>query len=225
MRSELAPENGWVPERWRAGGRLSFWKREHLTRLVIEGVERTECFLKTVFLKEAVGFVRLARQIGSFHRYYEVPAICYKTEETIEANSYMLWLRERCCWEGTLAFWSTVKIWVCDNFSASGSAHLFWDFMTAQSVCFFLYDWAHICFLLPLKFPSFILLFLLFLYFFCSVSVSEIYKDIFITINVFIITIFYCHSVLIKDTAASITVPSPLHVYPLLGIHHWQMFS
>lgn len=61
--------------------------------------------------------------------------------------------------------------------------------------------------------------------FFCSVSVSEIYKDIFITINVIIITIFYCHSVLIKDTAASITVPSPLHVYPLLGIHHWQMFS
>lgn len=59
------------------------WKWEGLTRLVVEGVERRECFLKTVFLKEAVGFVRLARQIVSFNRYYEVPAICYKTEETI----------------------------------------------------------------------------------------------------------------------------------------------
>ena len=64
---------------------------------MVEGVERRECFLETVFLKEAVGFVRLARQIVSFNRYYEVPAICYKTEETIEANSYMLRLRECCC--------------------------------------------------------------------------------------------------------------------------------
>lgn len=52
---------------------------------------------KSVFLKEAVGFVRLARQIVSFNRYYEVPVICYKTEETIETNSYMLRLRECCC--------------------------------------------------------------------------------------------------------------------------------
>ena len=103
--------------------------------------------------------------------------------------------------------------------------HIYFEILWLLRVCVSFFKTELTFVLLPLKFPSFILLFLLFLYFFCSVSVSEIYKDIFITINVIIITIFYCHSVLIKDTAASITVPSPLHVYPLLGIHHWQMFS
>lgn len=44
---------------------------------MVEGKEKGECFLKTVFLKEAVGFVRMARQIVSFNRYCGVPAICY----------------------------------------------------------------------------------------------------------------------------------------------------
>lgn len=53
------------------------WKWEGLTRLVVEGIERRECFLNTVFLKEAVGFVRMARWIVSFNKYCGVPTICY----------------------------------------------------------------------------------------------------------------------------------------------------
>ena len=59
---------------------------------MVEGIEKRECFLKTVVLKEVVGgggakkkkkkmevvgFMRMARRIVSFNRYCGVPAICY----------------------------------------------------------------------------------------------------------------------------------------------------
>lgn len=110
------------------------WKWEGLTRLVVEGKEKRECFLKTVFLKEAVGFVRMARQIVSFNRYCGVPTVCYDRgdhrSKLLHAQVERVLLLRR----------HAVKIWVCSNFSASGSAHLCWDFMAAVicSECVFL---------------------------------------------------------------------------------------